>query len=112
MADLEITNITDNPEPQSRTTYHRLIWNEISITIRYTCNAYGQNFDHLEIKSVEPEYAPLPFTETGYKSHYVPEHHIADMGGAVAYVQAWLAETAKAPVWQAQQAAARQLSLF
>lgn len=67
---------------------------------------------HLQIESVAPERAPLPITETGYRSHFIPCGTVEEAGGPEAYVRAWLDHEAAKPAWKAAEAAARQLSLF
>jgi len=61
---------------------------------------------------LEPSTSKLPTTETGYRSHFLSEAAVAELGGPLAYVRAWLDAEAASPKWQAQQAARRQLSLF
>jgi hypothetical protein len=67
---------------------------------------------HLEVQRVAPEWAMLPITETGYRSHFLPRGTAENAGGPVAYVKAWLEEAAKAPDWKRREAASRQPSLF
>jgi len=69
---------------------------------------------HLEIRSIEPLRAPLPMTETGYRSHFHPMGMIErDFGGdVIAAVTNWLDEAAQCPEWKAHELAARQGELF
>lgn len=68
---------------------------------------------HLEIRSINPERAPLPITETGYKSHFHEMGTIEALGGdVVAQVIAWLDEEAAKPAWKAYVEASRQYTLF
>ena len=67
---------------------------------------------HLEVESVKPKHAPLPITETGYRSHFIHRTNVDHMGGPEAYVEAWIAEVANTPVWRNAEAASRQLALF
>ena len=96
----------------------RIDWNGITVEISYEPNWLnmaahtGAAMAHLEIRSVAPQDAPLPMTETGYKSHFVPASDVIEMGGPVAYVRAWLDSDAATKVWKDQQEAARQFSLF
>lgn len=68
---------------------------------------------HLEIESIQPPRAPLPITETGYKSHF---HHCgtveANGGDVVAQIIAWLNEEATKPEWRVYAAKSRQGELF
>lgn len=91
---------------------HRLTWRGIEIEATYTPRKWGV-VDHLEIYSVAPGGAPLPITETGYKSHYHPAGSIAAQGGdVVAVLIAWLDAEAAKTGWKQHEAAACQLSLF
>lgn len=67
------------------TIVHRLIWQDYTIELRHVSNWHDCRIDHLEIKTVSPQGAALPITETGYKSHFVDESHLIERGGAVAY---------------------------
>lgn len=67
---------------------------------------------HLEVRSTTPKKAPLPITETGYRSHFCNPDDVEELGGVVAYVMAWLLAEADTPEWKAANAAGRQLSLF
>jgi hypothetical protein len=77
------------------------------ISVRHVPN-WGAGFDHIEVRSIEPEQAPLPITETGYKSHFIHGEELAEHGGPVSFVTAWLEHEAKSEGWQMQ----RQMSLF
>jgi hypothetical protein len=93
----------------------RIVWNGIIIDIRWEPNWLNMtNHDtaHIEIKSVAPESAPLPITETGYRSHFTSPDAVAAYGGPVAFVEAWLETESQAPGWRAEEQARRQLSLF
>ena len=56
----------------------RLIqWQGLLIEIRYCrswCDSYEEIFgyplSHLEIETIQPAKAPLPMTETGYRSYF------------------------------------------
>ena len=90
----------------------RLLWQGIEIEIVYTPRRWSV-IDHLDIRSVRPERAPLPITSTGYKSHFVQPGTIEAPGGdVVAQVHAWLDEEAAKPDWLEQMEASRQTSLF
>jgi len=68
--------------------------------------------DHLEIESIAPAKAPLPITETGYRSHFLSGLELAQAGGAVAFVTAWLDREAAGKNWQAKAHARAQGDLF
>lgn len=48
---------------------HRFVWQGIEIEAIYMPVRWGV-IAHLEIRSIEPLRAPLPITETGYRSHF------------------------------------------
>ncbi|WP_254368252.1 hypothetical protein [Paracoccus sp. Z118] len=61
--------------------------------------------DHIEMRSEGR--TPLPVTETGYRSHFMSKGTVAEHGGAVAFVTAWLDHEAARTGWRGA-----QLSLF
>lgn len=68
---------------------------------------------HLEIRTIDPEWAALPITATGYRSYFHEYGTIEVRGGdVVAQVIAWLDEEATTPEWQAHLARAKQGELF
>jgi hypothetical protein len=94
-------------------------WQGITIEVVYEPNWLGIATPtselpsaHLDIRSVAPERAPLPITETGYRSHFLHPDEIDELGGPVAYVEAWLNEMARSSEWRDFMTSSRQLSLF
>ena len=68
---------------------------------------------HLEVRSVDPERAPLPITETGYLSHFHQPGTVEALGGdVVAQVTAWLEEKAESKPWKTYVEKSRQYRLF
>ena len=59
-------------------TEYQLVWKNITIAITHTKKWCGGDIDHIEVKSISPEKAPLPITETGYRSHF---HHVDSRTG-------------------------------
>lgn len=98
---------------------HRLEWNGITIDVQY-CRAwldcceqiYGYPLANLTIEAVDPERAPLPITETGFRSHFTRPDEIEVAGGPVAFVRSALDDVAMDPAWLEREAIARQMSLF
>jgi hypothetical protein len=86
-----------------------LHWQGQPLAIRYTpcwlITPFGA-LGHLELRAG----APLPVTETGYRSQFL-DNPPEDFDPA-AYVTAWLDREARSPAWQVQREAARQGSLF
>jgi hypothetical protein len=97
-------------------TIIRKNWNGIEIEIRWIADYLafddGQSMAHLEIESVEPAHAPLPITETGYRSHFIGRSEVENLGGPEAYVEAWIDEMSRTHAWRESAAASRQLALF
>ncbi|KAF0183365.1 MAG: hypothetical protein FD160_984 [Caulobacteraceae bacterium] len=87
-------------------------WNGVRIRIEYEENYLDGYMSHIALHVVEPFKAPLPVTETGYRSHFLDHGIVEACGGLVAFVQTWLDHEALSDEWQAQQLASRQMSLF
>lgn len=79
---------------------HTIKWRDIDIEITFTPDAFGM-VDHIELRTVNK--TPLPITETGYRSHFMDKGAVADHGGAVAFVTAWLDHEAKRTGWSNDQ---------
>ena len=91
---------------------YRFTWQGIEIEALYTPLKWNVTA-HLEIRSVSPERARLPITDTGYRSHFHPPGTIEANGGdVVAQVIAWLDKEATKPDWRAYLDASRQGQLF
>lgn len=98
-------------EPQQQT--YRLHWQGIEIEATYTPQKWAGVIAHLEVRSINPERAPLPITNTGYRSHFHQPGTIEAHGGdVVAQVLAWLDGEAAKPEWRALREASRQGELF
>lgn len=92
---------------------HSFTWQGIEIELIYKPKEYGGVIAHLEVRSVHPECAPLPITETGYKSHYHAVGTVeASEGTLVEQVSEWLDAEAKSKAWLRHVEESRQLSLF
>lgn len=93
-------------------THNRFWWRGIEIEVIYTPLKWNI-IAHLEIQSIHPARAPLPITETGYRSHFHQPGTIEALGGdVVAQVTAWLDEEAAKPEWRAYELRSRQGELF
>ncbi|MGE0853599.1 MAG: hypothetical protein AB7O44_28965 [Hyphomicrobiaceae bacterium] len=95
----------------------RMDWHGITIEVSWEPawlsrpeDAY--NVGHLQITSVAPERAPLPLTETGYRSLFINPEHVTAEGGPLGFLRAWLDCEAQSPRWRAHEQASRQLALF
>lgn len=93
-------------------TAYCFAWQGIEIQVIYT-QCKWKVIDHLAIRSIAPEGAPLPITSTGYRSHFMQPGTVEAHGGdVVAQVIAWLDEEATKPEWRAYIDRSRQLNLF
>ena len=88
----------------------RIIWDGIALEITYRKRRWKSDFDHIEILAEDPHV--LPVTETGYRSHFLPEGFVEDYGGPEDFVRAWLDHEAKNADWQRRKDEAKQMSLF
>lgn len=84
----------------------------VRIRITHARDYLSTGSDHIEIESIKPKRAPLPITDTGYRSHFMPAADLLDAGGPVAFVTAWIAEEAKGKSWTRSATAAAQGNLF
>ncbi|MCF6291873.1 MAG: hypothetical protein L3J04_00610 [Robiginitomaculum sp.] len=93
---------------------YKIHWCGIEIEACYKPRDFGGSIAHPEIKSINPPRAPLPMTETGYKSHFHPIGTIEKIydGDVVACVIDWLDKEAQSKTWKEYAAAARQGELF
>ncbi len=89
----------------------KLVWRGVLVAIRYEPNPGGY-FDHLELRVVGPQGAPIPVTETGYRSAYPYPNLVKAAGGPVAYVRKWLDQEARSPAYRRALDRWRQLDLF
>ena len=88
-----------------------LVWRDWKLAIRQSFPDYaGEGRTHLEITVKSPAGAPIPITDTGYRSHFVATDELAAAGGAVAFVAAWLDREAGTKAWSQTEFQWRQLS--
>ncbi len=73
---------------------------------------YGYVLSHIEIRSVRPHHAPLPITDTGFRSIFMTEPEVLEHGGAVNLVLSLLEERAKSEAWTKANEKAKQYQLF
>jgi hypothetical protein len=113
------TGRTQTPKEADMKTDYAIIhknWNGIEIEIRWIADYVsfddGQSMAHLEVESVKPKHAPLPITETGYRSHFINRINVDHMGGPEAYVEAWIDEMSRTLAWRETAVSSRQLALF
>ena len=91
-----------------------LLWRGIKIVIDYKSNYFesksGFSIAHLDITTENR--VPLPFTESGYRSHFLDASELEEYGTPANFVKAWLEESAKSKEWKAYEKKKNQLTLF
>lgn len=101
-----------------RKTRYEIAWTNplthetVTICITHSRDYLSSGSDHLEVESIRPKKAPLPITETGYRSHFIPPLELMNEGGAVIFVTAWIEQEAKGKAWSKAAAARQQGDLF
>jgi len=99
-------------------TTETLIWQSYEIEVRYDPDPFSLTFQnreamaHVEIRTIKPEKAALPITETGYRSHFTPKGNIDEYETPAAFVKEWLEHEAQSEDWKVAQENDRQMSLF
>jgi hypothetical protein len=88
---------------------HIVEWQGINLEIRHSPN-WVSGMDHIEIHSLDRE--PLPITETGYKSLFIPSVETDITEAPADYVLAWLDHESTSDEWQSKAVERAQLSLF
>lgn len=87
-----------------------IAWEGRSIRLSYTVR-WLEMADHIEVQSEDG--APLPITDTGYRSHFFgPVNPPLTMDEAEAMVITWLNKDAAKQAWQDHLLTTQQLSLF
>ena len=84
----------------------------VRVRVIHSRDYLGQSQDHIEVESIVPKKAPLPITETGYRSHFLPPLELLNNGGPVTFVTAWLDREANRKEWQKRQVIRQQGDLF
>jgi len=94
-----------------------MVWRGISMTVRYNSCYFKSPYKtsdfsiaHLEV--ITDNKAPLPFTESGYRSHFTDASEIEEYDTPIDFVKAWLAVTAKSKHWKKNHGQHNQLTLF
>ena len=96
---------------------HTIVWQDITIEITYTPEwgsviISDEILAHVAIRSIKPECAKLPMTETGYRSHFTGQSFINEFATVTDFVKAWLDTEAEQPAWQDHIEKQRQYALF
>lgn len=94
-------------------TWRNPVTNEdVRIRITHARDYLATGNDHIEVESIAPKKAPLPITETGYRSHFLSPLDLINAGGPVTFVEAWIAAECKGKAWTKSATAAAQGDLF
>lgn len=93
---------------------YKIHWQGIDIEATYTPQDFHGAIAHLVLESINPPRAPLPMTETGYRSHFHTIGTIEDEfdGDVVACVTDWLKKESQSKKWRAYVENSQQLALF
>lgn len=93
---------------------YTLHWRDIEISIKFDPSWLSGEFSHLEIETVSPKNAPLPITQTGYKSLFHPIGTVEEMtnGDIAAFMKEWLDRKAASKEWKDYVERSRQRELF
>lgn len=83
-------------------------WRGLLVAVRFERQRW---VDHLIIESIEPARAPLPMTETGFRSSFMNRSIIGE-GSPEDFVLAWLDDAATDRRWPEREAAIRQYAMF
>ena len=86
----------------------KIEWNGITVTVEHEASYLNTEFDHIQVRADEQ----LPFTETGYRSHFIHTKELALFDSPQQFVLEWLDEAAQSKEWRQHVIASKQLSLF
>ncbi len=93
-------------------TTHKLVWRDVTCRVRHTPNYLSKGWSHIEIVVLKPKGAPLPITETGYRSHFLGHDELQRAGGAVRVFLDWIEREAASKQWSKAEFKWRQGDLF
>ena len=97
---------------RKRPATYKIEWRGVLIVIRHELDYLWPGTSHIEVHVVRPKRAPIPITETGYRSHFINTLELINAGGAVTFVTAWLDIEAKSKAWRNREFESRQGDLF
>lgn len=97
---------------QKKAATAKLVWRDVTCRVRHTPNYLSKGWSHIEIIVVSPKKAPLPITETGYRSHFLDEDLLKKAGGPVTFFFDWIEREAATRAWAKAEFKWRQGDLF
>lgn len=109
------SRIGGNP---TRKTRFEIDWRDpvtnasVRIRITQSRNYLVDGTDHVEVESIAPKRAPLPITETGYRSNFIDALELINAGGPVIWIKSWLDSDAGGKAWRTRRQARQQGDLF
>lgn len=83
-------------------------WRGLAIEARLCRRWLNSDYDHLELRCREP----LPVTQTGYRSRFMPTDGSPEDDEVEAFVLAWLDDAADSKAWRDYEDSSQQGSLF
>jgi hypothetical protein len=83
-------------------------WRGLLVGVRFERQRW---VDHLVIETIDPARAPLPVTETGFRSSFMNQGVIGD-SSPDDFVLAWLDHAATDRRWPKRETAIRQYAMF
>lgn len=102
--------------PDNATEHYEIRWRGLTVHVTYDRHAFGWPCEDYPVSHVQVANAlqrgPIPVSETGYKSLFLPFGEVETCGGVVAYVTRWLDAAALKPEWKATERDLRQGRLF
>lgn len=99
-------------QAQKKAATAKLVWRDVTCRVRHTPNYLSKGWSHIEIIVVTPKRAPLPITETGYRSHFLDEELLKKAGGPVRFFLDWIEREATTKAWAKADFKWRQGDLF
>ncbi|MEZ5924119.1 MAG: hypothetical protein R3D57_07010 [Hyphomicrobiaceae bacterium] len=78
---------------------HGLVWRDITARVRHAPDYLSKGWSHIEINVQKPKGAPLPITETGYRSHFLDADDLERAGGPVRCFLDWIERGSRSKSW-------------
>lgn len=72
------------------------VWKGLTVQVGVKRNWSNLEITHLEIRCVEP----IPITETGYRSHFMPQADLDKWSDPKEFVLAWLEDASASVEWK------------
>lgn len=85
-----------------------MVWAEREIEVSHQANWLNSDHWHIELRCAQR----LRVTDTGYRSHFVPQGAFAGETEIATFITDWLDAAATDKGWQQYLADSRQLTLF